>query len=272
MPETADEQRPPRIVERRFFDAYRATLKPHPPEARWETLVAQSTLPPVRYAFAASAVYSSNIEGNPIDLNSYLRSRMRGGPHPRAKEQAEIDALVAAYTFARTHALNERNVLQAHNLFAEPLLAAPQRGTYRTGRMFVYDSQGILYAAVEPELVPAEMKTFFADVQTLRRADLSVDEAFYHAALMHLAFVHIHPFEDGNGRAARLLEKWFLADKLGSRAWKIPSEEYYWRHRPAYYAAIHLGPTFYDLDYDTGGPDAAGCVPFLTLLPNALRT
>lgn len=152
------------------------------------------------------------------------------------------------------------------------MLPASQRGAYRAGRMFVYDSQGILYAAVEPDLVPAEMKTFFADVRTLRRTDLSVDDVFYHAALMHLVFVHLHPFEDGNGRAARLLEKWFLADKLGSRAWKIPSEEYYWRRRPAYYAALHLGPTFYDLDYDTGGPDASRCVPFMTLLPNALRT
>ena len=270
MPETADEQRPPQIVERRFSDAYRAALTPNLPVARWQAFAAQATLPPVRYAFAASAVYSSNIEGNPLDLNSYLRSRMRGGTHPRSKEQTEIDALVAAYNFARTHALNEHNLLRAHALFAEPMLPASQRGAYHTGRMFVYDRRGILYTAVEPEHVPAEMKTFFADVRTLRRADLSADEVFYHAALMHLVFVHIHPFEDGNGRAARLLEKWFLVDKLGSRAWKILSEEYYWRRRPAYYAAIRLGPTFYDLDYDAGGPDASGCVPFLTLPPYAL--
>jgi Fic family protein len=84
---------------------------------------------------------------------------------------------------------------------------------------------------------------------------------------MHLVFVHVHPFEDGNGRTVRLLEKWFLASKLGSEAWKIPSEEYYWRHRPAYYEAIRLGPNFYLLDYDSS---EGGCVPFLTLLPRAL--
>jgi Fic family protein len=28
----------------------------------------------------------------------------------------------------------------------------------------------------------------------------------------------------GNGRTARLLEKWFLAEKLGAKAWFVESE------------------------------------------------
>jgi Fic family protein len=33
--------------------------------------------------------------------------------------------------------------------------------------------------------------------------------------LIHLRLAQIHPFRDGNGRAARLIEKWFVAEKLG---------------------------------------------------------
>ena len=40
MPETADEQRPPQTVERRFFDAYRAALTPNLPVARWQAFAA----------------------------------------------------------------------------------------------------------------------------------------------------------------------------------------------------------------------------------------
>ncbi|MDR0711336.1 MAG: Fic family protein [Prevotellaceae bacterium] len=32
-----------------------------------------------------------------------------------------------------------------------------------------------------------------------------------------MALVSIHPLNGGNGRTARLLEKWFLAKKLGRK-------------------------------------------------------
>jgi len=86
---------------------------------------------------------------------------------------------------------------------------------------------------------------------------------FYHAALIHLVFVHIHPFMDGNGRAARLLEKWFLASQLGRQAWHLASERYYKENVAAYYRNIKLGLNFYTLDYDR-------CVPFLVMLVESL--
>ena len=33
---------------------------------------------------------------------------------------------------------------------------------------------------------------------------------FVQASLLHLLFVSIHPFQDGNGRIARLLHSWIL--------------------------------------------------------------
>ena len=55
----------------------------------------------------------------------------------------------------------------------------------------------------------------------------NIEEVFYFASMLHLVFAHIHPFQDGNGRAARLLEKWFLASKLEDKAWLIQSEKFY---------------------------------------------
>jgi hypothetical protein len=67
-----------------------------------------------------------------------------------------------------------------------------------------------------------------------------------------------------NGRAARLLEKWFLASKLGMSAWCIDSERYYWDHRPAYYINIALGYNYYALQWER-------CIPFLLMLTDAIK-
>ena len=62
--------------------------------------------------------------------------------------------------------------------------------------------------AVESEFVNREMKIFFDCLIHLQRQKMTIEEVFYHASLIHLRFAHIHPFSDGNGRTARLIEKW----------------------------------------------------------------
>ena len=148
-------------------------------------------------------------------------------------------------------------------MLAATLLRKSSLGKYRDQMVYVYSRAGMEYAALEPEHVPDAMRKMFAEARKLRRASLRVSEVFYHAALIHLVFVHIHPFMDGNGRAARLLEKWFLASQLGRQAWHLASERYYKENVAAYYRNIKLGLNFYTLDYDR-------CVPFLVMLVESL--
>ena len=133
--------------------------------------------------------------------------------------------------------------------------------------MFVLTADGnIEYVAAGPALLKKLMKLFFADLATLISADLDFTEVLFFAALIHLVFVKIHPFEDGNGRTARLLEKWFVAQKLGAKAWYIQSEKYYYTHHKTYYTNIRsLG-----LEYDTLNYGQA--LPFLLMLPQSLLT
>ncbi len=136
-------------------------------------------------------------------------------------------------------------------------------GKYRTDKVGVFSKGGLIYLAVEPEYVMKFMKKLFVEIETLINSDISTEETFYFASLIHLRFVHIHPFRDGNGRAARLLEKWFIAEKLGNDFWRIPAEEYYKANQQQYYSAINLGVNFYELNYDN-------CLDFLSLLPKCL--
>ena len=83
------------------------------------------------------------------------------------------------------------------------------------------------------------MEDFFVEIQSFLSSNLTKEEVSYFASLIHLRFVHTHPFSDGNGRIARLLEKWFIAEKLGESFWKIPSEEYYKNNLQLYYKSIN---------------------------------
>ncbi len=247
-----------------YFQPWLKELGKQKPDKLWREFVTTNKLPAIEFSNATSAVYSSNIEGNPIDVNSYLASKFRGQRFKfKARERKEIEDLEAAYRFAQTHVLNEKNFLTAHGLLAATLLTKSALGKYRVQMVYVYSRAGMEYAALEPEHVAGVMREFFTDIKQLRDLSLDVERTFYHAALIHLVFVHIHPFMDGNGRAARLLEKWFLSSKLGRTAWQIPSEMYYKENVADYYQNIKLGLNYYTLDYDRS-------VPFLTMLVKSL--
>ena len=77
--------------------------------------------------------------------------------------------------------------------------------------MFVLsENDRIEYVACEPHKVKEEWDKLFHDVKLLLKAELTIEEIFYYAAFIHLIFLKIHPLQDGNGRTARLIKKWFL--------------------------------------------------------------
>lgn len=132
--------------------------------------------------------------------------------------------------------------------------------------MYVTTPDGkIEYVAASPYLVPGALEQFYQDLETLLHIDLSLQEIFFFAAMLHLVFVKIHPYDDGNGRTARLLEKWFLAEKLGAPTWLIESEKNYYQQHATYYQHIRrLGLEYDTLDYNQA-------LPFLLLLPQAVQ-
>jgi len=71
--------------------------------------------------------------------------------------------------------------------------------------MFVINSDDkIDYVAAEPSILHVEFSKLFDDIETLLAEDLSNAEILYFASYIHLTFIKIHPFEDGNGRSTRL--------------------------------------------------------------------
>ncbi len=194
------------------------------------------------------AVKTSQIEGeilNRDSVQSSLRQQFGLGP-----EDSEIPAAERGIASLMTD-LYERFVvpLDDATLFAwhNHLFGGDKRiktiGAYRTHDEPMQVISGpihkptVHFEAPPSKAVSAEMRRFIAwfnDTAPRGRTPLST---LTRAGLVHLYFVCIHPFEDGNGRIGRALAEKSLAQNLGhpsliTLAYTIE------RNRKDYYAAL----------------------------------
>jgi len=213
---------------------------------------------------SVSSVYSSKIEGEDIELDSYIKHK-KFGIEFLPDYTKKIDDLYNAYSFAKANELSEQNIYKAHKLLSKHILSMVWQGKIRRQHMYVSTPEGkIEYVAASPFEVEKELQKFFADIRMLLSTKMTIEEVFFYAAMIHLIFVKIHPWADGNGRSARLLEKWFLAQKLGEKAWFLQSEKMYYQKHQTYYTNIRLlGLEYTELDYSKA-------LPFLLMLPHSL--
>jgi Fic family protein len=214
---------------------------------------------------SVASVFSSKIEGEPIDLDSFIKHKLHKVEYAPDYTK-KPDDLYQAYNFAQKRGLNRANVEQAHAILASHLLAKHLLGTYRNQLMYVASADGkIDYVAAPVAEVEPAMQKLYSDIETLLQSELDMQSVFFFASLIHLVFVKIHPFSDGNGRTARLLEKWFLSQKLGGKAWFLQSEKYYYDHHSEYYNNLRaLGVEYQELNYDRA-------LAFVMMLPKALN-
>ena len=139
---------------------------------------------------SVSSVFSSKIEGEDIELDSYIKHK-KFGIEFLPDYTKKIDDLYNAYTYAQINELNEKNVSETHKLLSKNIVATNWQGKFRNQNMYVSTPDGrIEYVAASPYEVEAEMKKFYHDIAILLKQKMSIEEVFFYASLVHLVFVN----------------------------------------------------------------------------------
>ncbi|AOW10643.1 Fic family protein [Flavobacterium gilvum] len=215
---------------------------------------------------SVASIASAKIEGEILEIDSYLKHKMLAIDYNKDLVEKPND-LYQAYLFAQANSLTATNFCRSHSLLSKHLLAESKQGICRTANMVVMEHKTfrIQYEAAPGNQIAELFDFFWIEIEELKKRDLTIQEVFFFASMIHLVFVNIHPFEDGNGRAARLLEKWFISEKLGNKAWFIQSELNYYNSVDAYYKNLNKLGIFYEqLDYTKA-------LPFLLMLPKSIQ-
>ncbi|MBQ9022178.1 MAG: Fic family protein [Eggerthellaceae bacterium] len=196
------------------------------------------------------STYASNaIEGNPLSeqqASDAVDSRKRHFLKPEEEVRNYYQALtyldkelIKGTPFSKKLILDVQKIVVA----GEPPEKIGFRGPMPPGVLFaVYDS-----TSGKPDYIPPEASEVESLIDSLcDYVATSDDHALVKAGIIHYELVTIHPFEDGNGRTARILSGYYL-DLCGYGFGGVGSlEEYFAYDAQEYYAALQMGlPALY---------------------------
>ncbi len=179
-------------------------------------------------------VYSSEIEGirlNVDEVRSSIARRLGIEGMKFTPSSHYVDGVVAVMLDAMEHfdqPLTKEKLCGWQSAFFPSGFSEGSNievGKYRTHEEHVvsglWERERVHYMAPSPDRVEEEMSKFI----DWYNADKPISPVI-RSAIVHLWFVSIHPFEDGNGRLARILGDMYLArgDNSRFRFYNISSE------------------------------------------------
>ncbi len=194
-----------------------------------------------RLAAAEATVGSTSIEGYGTTVADAVEILAGGHPAQTSEETARIIAAygqamdrVAALAEDRHFQWTRQTLLELHFLICHPQPDA-RPGLLRDGPVSVTRGAGREpYRAPESHELPA----LVTELVTWLEGGDPTRHPVVRAAMAHLNLVSIHPFRDGNGRLARVVQSLVLAREGLLRPEFVSIEPYLGRHTREYYAVL----------------------------------
>jgi Fic family protein len=219
---------------------------------RHRLYVAKTMMPPGwETYFQCRATYrsvhtSTAIEGNQLGLEE-ATFVMVDEPHVLSPDQLEVKNLEYAYDLVHQVASDksvrvDEGLVRTMNSMMQkdlPSVAARSRGKYRVGTTLIVNekTREIRYRPPAAERVPELMAQLVKDLQDWIEHDTHPGPVI--AALAHFGLISIHPFEDGNGRTARLLADLILFKTGWSNEGMVSVSENIFDRQQEYYDTLH---------------------------------
>lgn len=200
--------------------------------------------------WAAEALATAQIEGEVLQVNSVRESAARrlglvpAGRVPQdARTEATLDVMQAALAqwaqpLTHEHLLGWHAALFPTGRSGVTRIATGQYRTHPEPMQIVTPRMGkpdlVHYQAPESKDIPAAMGQLIDWFNQSREHT----DALVRAAVVHLWFEAVHPFEDGNGRIGRALSEMALAQDARSNQRLFSLSHQLWLDRSAYYAQL----------------------------------
>ncbi len=214
-----------------------------------------------RQAILRMAHTSTSIEGN--KLAQFEVGKVIEGKSVRAaqKDILEVENYYQALKMLEELSKSKspvslEEVLKLHKQVTDGLVEKEKVGKFRPADVYVLDDLGDGREMLRFKAPPApEVKKLVEDLlEWLKESRKQSIHPIIRAGVLHLQFVSIHPFTDGNGRVARLLTQLQLYRDGWDFRKILVLEDYYNRDRMSYYNAENKeqGKSYQkDMDYTT---------------------
>jgi Fic family protein len=217
------------------ISAAREVILNSPLIPRWEVTLR-------REAIIHSAHSSTSIEGNRLSLQQVSALAQGREVMATRKDKQEVlnylNVLENIGKVTKGDSILEQDVLNIHLMLTKDTLENPgDCGVYRNRYVVVANrlTGEIFFRPPKNEDVPRLMGDL---VEWINSGEAKELDPLIEAGVSHYEFVRIHPFIDGNGRAARVLATLILYQRGFDTKQFFCLDDYYDSDRPAYYRAL----------------------------------